>query len=164
MIARLLAMKRENLCVTGDPDQSIYAWRGANLHNILQFEEDFPSAKVVRLEQNYRSTPQILTVADAVIAHNRKRKKKTLWTHNPDGAELTVAECEDSHSEAAFIASQIQQHVAEGGRYGDVAIFYRTNALSRNIEAALRDAHIAYQVARGVAFYHRKEIRDVHEW
>ncbi len=161
MIARLLAMRRENLCVTGDPDQSIYAWRGANLHNILQFEEDFPTARVVRLEQNYRSTPEILAAADAVIAHNKKRKKKALWTHNPGGAQITVAECEDSHAEAAFLASQIRRYVADGGRYGDMAVFYRTNALSRNIEAGLRGAQIPYQVARGVAFYHRKEIRDV---
>ncbi len=161
MIARLLAMKHENLCVTGDPDQSIYAWRGANLHNILQFEEDFPNAVVVRLEQNYRSTPQILAAADAVIAHNRKRKKKKLWTENAAGPEVCVAECEDNEAEAAFLARQIRRHADEGGKFSDVAVFYRVNALSRRVEAALRDAQVPYQVARGVAFYQRKEIKDV---
>ena len=161
MIARLLAMRGENLCVTGDPDQSIYAWRGANLHNILQFEEDFPSAKVVRLEQNYRSTPQILAAADALIAHNRERKHKRLWTENPPGDDITVIDCEDAAAEAACIAGRIRQYVESGGRYSDVAVFYRTNALSRHIEAGLRSAHVPYQVARGVAFYHRKEIRDI---
>jgi DNA helicase-2/ATP-dependent DNA helicase PcrA len=161
MIARFLAMKLQNLCVTGDPDQSIYGWRGANLHNILQFEEDFPNAKVVRLEQNYRSTPQVLAAADAVIAHNRKRKKKKLWTENASGPDICVVECEDSHAEAKYIAAQIRQHVQAGGKWSDAAVFYRVNSLSRNIEAALRDAQVPYQVARGVAFYHRKEIKDV---
>jgi DNA helicase-2/ATP-dependent DNA helicase PcrA len=160
LIARGLCLVNENLCVTGDPDQSIYGWRGANIHNILQFEEDFPSAKVVRLEQNYRSTPQILAAADAVIARNRKRKKKKLWTGNIDGECVRVAECEHAQAEAAFVASEIRLHVDAGGRFNDVAIFYRVNALSRNIEAALRSAQIPYQVARGVAFFQRKEIKD----
>ncbi len=161
LIARGLALTHENLCVTGDPDQSIYAWRGANVHNILQFEEDFPDAKVIRLEQNYRSTPQILAAADAVIAHNRKRKKKRLWTQNAEGSAVRVAQCEDPTAEAAFIASEIRRHVEAGGRYGDAAVFYRVNALSRSIEAAMRSMQIPYQVARGVAFYQRKEIKDV---
>src|SRR5439155_9560856 len=126
-------------------------WRGTNLHNILQFEEDFPNARVVKLEQNYRSTPQILAAADTLIAHNRKRKKKTLWTKNPAGAEIVVAECEGAQSEAAFIAEQIRAHAGRGGNFSDVAVFYRTNALSRIIEGALLDAQIPYQVARGVA-------------
>jgi DNA helicase-2/ATP-dependent DNA helicase PcrA len=161
LIARGLALQHENLCVTGDPDQSIYAWRGANLQNILQFEEDFPKAKVVRLEQNFRSTPQILEAADAVIKHNRKRKKKALFTYHSAGAAVRVAECENQLAEAEFVADQIKKHAAGGGRYSDVAVFYRTNALSRNIEAALRDSTIPYQIARGVAFYQRKEIKDV---
>lgn len=160
LIARGLCLRNENLCVTGDPDQSIYGWRGANIHNILQFEEDFPAAKVVRLEQNYRSTPQILAAADAVIARNRKRKHKKLWTHNTEGESVRVAECEHAQAEAAFVASEIRRHVDEGGRFNDVAIFYRVNALSRNIEAALRSAQIPYQVARGVAFFQRREIKD----
>jgi DNA helicase II / ATP-dependent DNA helicase PcrA len=160
LIARGLCLVSENLCVTGDPDQSIYGWRGANIHNILQFEEDFPDAKVVHLEQNYRSTPQILAAADAVIARNRKRKKKKLWTGNIDGEQVRVAECEHAQAEATFIAAEIGRHVEAGGRLNDVAIFYRVNALSRNLEAALRSAQIAYQVARGVAFFQRREIKD----
>lgn len=161
LIARLLAARGQNLCVTGDPDQSIYAWRGANVQNILQFEEDFPTAKVVRLEQNYRSTPQILSSADALIAHNRRRKQKRLWTVNPPGGGITVAECQDNRAEALYIAGKTREHIAAGGVYSDVAVFYRVNALSRVLEAALFEAHIPYQVARGVAFYNRKEIKDV---
>jgi len=161
LIARGLALEHENLCVTGDPDQSIYAWRGANVHNILQFEEDSPNAKVVRLEQNYRSTPQILAAADAVIACNARRKHKTLWTENRQGAEVRVAACEDQHAEAAFVAKEIRRHVEAGGTYGEVAVFYRVNALSRSFEMVLLDAAIPYQVARGVAFYQRKAIKDI---
>jgi DNA helicase II / ATP-dependent DNA helicase PcrA len=161
LIARGLSLTRENLCVTGDPDQSIYAWRGANLQNILQFEEDFPKANVIRLEENFRSSPQVLEAADSVIKHNRKRKRKALFTSNPGGQGVRVAECEDQAGEASFVAEEIKKHAAGGGRYSDVAVFYRTNALSRNVEAALRDATIPYQVARGVAFYQRKEIKDV---
>ena len=161
LIARGLSWERRNLCATGDPDQSIYAWRGADLSNILEFEKDFPDARVVRLEQNYRSTPQILRAADALIAHNRQRKIKSLWTDNETGSTVTVAECEDAHGEARYIARRILAYVQSGGRYGDVAIFYRVNALSRNLEDALRSMHIPYQIARGVAFYQRKEIKDV---
>ncbi len=161
LIARGLALKGANLCVTGDPDQSIYSWRGADIHNILQFEGDFPNATVVRLEQNYRSTPRILAAADALIANNHKRKEKALWTENADGPAVRVGECEDQHAEAGFIAREIRRHVEEGGRFGDVAIFYRINALSRNLEMALRGAQIPYQIARGVAFYQRREIKDV---
>ncbi|HPZ96896.1 MAG TPA: UvrD-helicase domain-containing protein [Phycisphaerae bacterium] len=160
LIARGLCLGHENLCVTGDPDQSIYGWRGANIHNILQFEEDFADATVVHLEQNYRSTPQILAAADAVIARNRKRKKKRLWTGNTDGEPVRVAECEDAQAEAAFIAREIRAYAETGGRFNDVAIFYRVNALSRNLEAALRSAQVPYQVARGVAFFQRREIKD----
>jgi DNA helicase-2/ATP-dependent DNA helicase PcrA len=160
LIARGLALQKENLCVTGDPDQSIYGWRGANLNNILQFEEDFRNATVVSLEQNYRSTPQILQAADKVIAHNEKRKLKTLWTENPEGASIKVAECEDNRGESAYIAEQIRRHIENGGDYNGIAVFYRVNALSRSIEGALRYAHIPYQIARGVEFYNRKEIKD----
>jgi DNA helicase-2/ATP-dependent DNA helicase PcrA len=160
LIARGLCLGHENLCVTGDPDQSIYGWRGANIHNILQFEEDFTDATVVHLEQNYRSTPQILAAADAVIARNRKRKKKRLWTGNTDGEAVRVAECEHAQAEAAFIANEIRAHVDSGGRLNDVAVFYRVNSLSRNLEAALRSEQIPYQIARGVAFFQRREIKD----
>jgi DNA helicase II / ATP-dependent DNA helicase PcrA len=160
LIARGLALDHENLCVTGDPDQSIYAWRGANINNILEFERDFPTTKVVRLEQNYRSTPQILAAADEIIHHNRKRKHKKLWTQNENGPPIRVVEAEDAHEEARHVAEAIAEHVAAGGRYGDAAIFYRVNALSRVLEETLRQGRIPYQVARGVAFFHRKEIKD----
>ncbi|MEP0845031.1 MAG: UvrD-helicase domain-containing protein, partial [Phycisphaerae bacterium] len=161
LIARGLALTHENLCVTGDPDQSIYAWRGASVENILQFETDFPKAVVIRLEENFRSTPQVLAAADAVIRRNRRRKHKALFTSNAGGPEVRVVECADAADEARFIAGEIQRHQAAGGRYGDVAVFYRTNALSRHIEAGLREAGIPYQVARGVAFFQRREIKDV---
>ena len=160
-IARLLTVQRENLCVTGDPDQSIYAWRGANLDNILRFEEDFPNTAIVRLEQNYRSTPQILRAADAVIRKNHKRKVKALWTGNQDGPTVLVAECEDAMAEGRFIAKRIHELVEQGRAHGEIAVFYRTNALTRSIEIAMQDARIPYQVARGVAFFQRKEIKDI---
>ncbi len=161
LIARGLCLERGNLCVTGDPDQSIYAWRGADIGNILAFEEDFPTARVVRLEENYRSTPQILSAAAALIAHNRRRKAKALWTTRGEGPAVRVVECEEEKAEAAYIAGEVVRHVAEGGSYRDVAIFYRVNALTRNLEGALLDARVPYQIARGVAFYQRKEIKDV---
>ncbi|HSW46971.1 MAG TPA: UvrD-helicase domain-containing protein, partial [Phycisphaerae bacterium] len=161
LIAHGLTIERRNLCVTGDPDQSIYAWRGADINNILEFERDHPDAKVARLEQNYRSTPQILAAADAVIRHNKQRKHKKLWTENPSGPAVRVVECEDQYVEARFVAREIRGYVEAGGRFGDTAVFYRINALSRNLEGALRDAQIPYQVARGVAFFQRKEIKDI---
>jgi DNA helicase-2/ATP-dependent DNA helicase PcrA len=161
MIGRLLAQRSENLCVTGDPDQSIYAWRGANIQNILQFEEDFPNAKVVRLEQNYRSTPQILSAADSVIRQNQARKHKELWTKNVEGSAVRVVECEDGAGEGLMIATEILRLAADGMPFSQMAIFYRVNHLSRQIEMALRDRTIPYQVARGVAFFQRKEIKDV---
>ncbi|NLX22001.1 MAG: UvrD-helicase domain-containing protein [Phycisphaerae bacterium] len=161
LIARGLCLERGNLCVTGDPDQSIYAWRGADIGNILAFEEDFPAARVVRLEENYRSTPQILGAAGALITHNRRRKVKALLTTKGDGRAVWVVECEDERAEAAYIASQIVQHAEQGGSYRDVAVFYRVNALTRSLEGALLDARVPYQIARGVAFYQRKEIKDV---
>ncbi len=161
LIARGLALEHENLCVTGDPDQSIYGWRGANLYNILKFEDDFPEVKVVRLEQNYRSTPQILRAADALIANNTQRKIKGLYTQNEEGPPVTVVEAGNAHEEAGYVAAAIQSSMEEGGSLHEVAVFYRVNSLSRNVEAAMIDAGIPYQVARGVAFYNRKEIKDV---
>ncbi|MBN1490819.1 MAG: UvrD-helicase domain-containing protein, partial [Phycisphaerae bacterium] len=161
LIARGLALQHHRLCVTGDPDQSIYGWRGANLNNILEFEEDFPDAKVVRLEQNYRSTKHILAAADRVIRRNRDRKKKTLWTENPEGAPVRVVECEDAEAEAGFIAEQITEAVASGAALKEIAIFYRINALTRLLEGALRQNGIPYRIIRGVEFYRRKEIKDL---
>jgi DNA helicase-2/ATP-dependent DNA helicase PcrA len=162
VILRALSMDYPNLAVTGDPDQSIYGWRGADLNNILEFEHDYPSVKVVRLERNYRSTKRILSIADALISHNMRRKKKALWTENVDGASVRLAAYADQDREAADIAEQIRAAVAAGRRKpSDFAIFYRVNALSRAVEKALRAAGVPYQMVRGQEFYARKEIKDV---
>ncbi|HRX85169.1 MAG TPA: UvrD-helicase domain-containing protein [Phycisphaerae bacterium] len=160
-IARHITSKNANLCATGDPDQSIYGWRGADIRNILRFEEDFPQAHVVRLEQNYRSTKRILSAASHLIEHNVERKDKTLWTENPEGARVRVVSVEDAEDEAHFIAHEVARYRAEGGNLADVAVFYRLNSLSRTIEEALIRAGVPYQVARGTEFYNRKEIKDV---
>jgi len=160
-IARLLTRERENLCATGDPDQSIYGWRGADINNILSFERDYPGAKVVRLEQNYRSTKRILAAADALIVANVQRKAKSLWTQNDAGPAVRVVECEDGEEEAATIAMDIARHIRDGASPGDIAVLYRVNSLSRVIEEAFLREGIAYQIARGVEFYNRKEIKDV---
>ncbi len=161
VISHMLTREHANICATGDPDQSIYGWRGADIGNILHFEEDYPSAKVVRLEQNYRSTRRILAAADRVIAANIHRKEKTLWTENDEGPRVRVVECEDANEEAAWIAEQIERAARDGASLADLAVFYRINAMSRAIEEALLRAGIAYQVARGTEFYNRKEIKDV---
>lgn len=161
VIASRLAEAHRNICATGDPDQSIYGWRGADMQNILDFEADYPDAAVVRLEQNFRSTGLILSAASGLIAKNEHRKKKELWTAGEAGQPVRVWACEDERHEAQRIAEDVQAYCAEGGRPGDVAIFYRVNALSRTLEDAFRRAHVAYQIARGVEFYARKEIKDV---
>jgi len=168
-IVRILSEAHRNICATGDPDQSIYGWRGADITNILNFERDYPDAKVVRLEQNYRSTKTILHAASDVIAHNKKRKPKDLWTENADGGPVRVYRCDDGYDEASQIAADIRRLVQEGSasdrrvkvQPADMAIFYRTNAQSRLLEAALRDAAISYQIVAGVAFFDRKEVKDV---
>ncbi len=160
-IARLLASRHRNVCATGDPDQSIYGWRGANVGNILSFEKDYPDAAVVRLEQNYRSTKRILAVADHLIAQNRSRRHKSLWTQGAEGEPVRIMECASGHDEARFIADDIRSHLDSGGRGDEVAVFYRVNALSRGIEEALLATAVPYQIARGVEFYARKEIKDV---
>ena len=161
MIARGLTLKNENICATGDPDQSIYAWRGASIRNILEFEHDFPTAKVVRLEQNYRSTKHILSAAGSLIQSNTQRKKKDLWTENDLGAAVRVVEREEPADEADFLVEEIKAHVQSGGSLNEIAIFYRTNALTRIIEEAFLRAGISYQIARGTEFYNRKEIKDL---
>lgn len=160
-IARLLTQGHGNICATGDPDQSIYGWRGADVSNILSFERDYPDATIVRLEQNYRSTGRILRVADALIAQNPSRKQKTLWTDNDSGPMVRGWELETGDDEARMIAADIATRLAEGADAGDMAVFYRVNSLSRAVEEALIRKGIAYQVARGVEFYNRKEIKDV---
>jgi DNA helicase II / ATP-dependent DNA helicase PcrA len=161
-IVRALSIDHPNLAVTGDPDQSIYGWRGANLSNILEFERDFPSVKVVRLEQNYRSTKAILRVADQLICHNVRRKKKQLFTDNAEGAAVRLNCYPTQRDEADDIAAQIAKAVHSGQRRPrDFAVFYRINALSRQIEHALREHVIPYQIVNGVEFFQRKEIKDV---
>src|SRR5688572_15395777 len=157
----LLTEGHRNLCVVGDPDQSVYRWRGADLRNILDFEKDFPDCRVVPLEQNYRSTKQILRMASAVIEHNTARKDKRLWTENPEGERAQVYRAWDENEEAAFVARAIRGLHAEHLDYRDVAVFYRTNAQSRVLEDALRRASIPYLIVGGVRFYERREVKDV---
>jgi DNA helicase-2/ATP-dependent DNA helicase PcrA len=161
-IVRALSQDFPNLSATGDPDQSIYGWRGAEIGNILSFERDYPGTKVVRLEQNYRSTPEILELADRLIAHNAQRKRKDLFTDNPSGEKPVVLCFLDERDEADGIAATIRDlHEREGRPWSDVAIVYRVNALSRQLELALGRAGIPYKVAAGVAFYERTEVKDI---
>jgi DNA helicase II / ATP-dependent DNA helicase PcrA len=159
-IIRLLTQEHRNICVVGDSDQSIYKWRGADVRNILDFEDDFPGTKVVRLEQNYRSTRSILAVAAGVIAHNVQRKDKTLWTDNPVGEPPRVYRAWDEHDEASFVAQSILGLRGDGTPWDRIAVFYRTNAQSRVLEDALRRARVPYVIVGGVRFYERKEIKD----
>ncbi|HEX7008677.1 MAG TPA: UvrD-helicase domain-containing protein [Phycisphaeraceae bacterium] len=161
VLASALAAKRQNLCATGDPDQSIYGWRGANIRNILEFESHYPNAAVVRLEQNYRSTRTILAVADALIRHNKARRHKALWTSNDEGQPVTLAICMDERHEAAWLVDQMRRlHQEQHIPWSGMAVFYRINSLSRVVEDAFRVAGVPYQIARGTAFYDRKEIKD----
>jgi DNA helicase-2/ATP-dependent DNA helicase PcrA len=157
---QLLAGEHRNLAVVGDPDQSIYGFRGADIRNILEFEDTFPDALVVKLEQNYRSTQTILDAANAVIANNRGRKSKLLWTDLGQGDPLKVRELEDEHAEARFVTGELQRLVDEGVSRAETAVFYRTNAQSRVLEDTLVRAEIPYQVIGGTKFYERAEIKD----
>ena len=156
-----IAVDHDNVCATGDPDQSIYAWRGADIRNILEFEADYPNAAVVRLEENYRSTPPILAAASRLIDHNVQRRAKALWTRRAGGADVRVVYCDDEHAEADLIAQRIDRYRREEGDCSGVAVFYRINALSRVIEEQFVREGIPYRVARGTEFYNRKEVRDV---
>jgi DNA helicase-2/ATP-dependent DNA helicase PcrA len=160
-IVRLLTGEHRNLCVVGDDDQSIYRFRGATLRNILDFEGDFEGTRVIRLEQNYRSTKRILAIASTVIANNAGRKGKTLWTENALGEPARVYRARDENEEAAFVAHTVGRLRADGVEAGDVAVFYRTNAQSRVLEDALRRSAIPYVIVGGVRFYERREIKDV---
>ena len=160
VIAHGIAVEHQNIAVTGDPDQSIYAWRGADIHNILDFEKDYPNAIVVRLEENYRSTTPILGAAGRLIARNLQRKEKSLWTRRTGGGDVRVVFCDDENAEADQVALRIQQWQSQGRLLSDVAVFYRVNALSRVLERALIKAAVPYRVARGVEFYGRREIKD----
>jgi DNA helicase-2/ATP-dependent DNA helicase PcrA len=160
-LIRLLAAPQNNLLVVGDDDQSIYAFRGATIENILNFERDFSEAKVIALEQNYRSTQNILDSANAVIAKNPERRAKTLWTEDEKGASLRGYTASDENEEAHYVARQIQELQTEGHSLTDIAIFYRTNAQSRAIEDALMAQAIPYRIYGGLKFYDRKEIKDI---
>ena len=161
-IVAALSQRHPNLCVTGDPDQSIYGWRGARIENILRFEQDFSNVKLVRLEENFRSTPEILAAADELIRHNQQRKQKRLKATRPSGQPVEMRKYTDGQAEATSIAAEIQSLVESGShRWNDFAIFYRVNSLSRSIETALSRLRVPYQVAGGLAFYERAEIKDV---
>ncbi len=161
LLISLLAQKYQNLCVVGDDDQSIYKFRGANIKNILSFEKQFPNAEVIRLEQNYRCTQNILNAANEVIRHNTERKGKTLWTQNSPGPLVSVTRTMDEQSEASFIAEQILEHVRTGGKFSDNAVLYRMNAQSNAIEKTLMRSAIPYKIVGGIKFYERKEIKDM---
>ena len=161
-LVKLLASRFKNICVVGDADQSIYGWRGADMQNILDFEKDYPEAKVVLLEENYRSTKKILQAANEVIKNNRNRRPKKLWTQNDDGEQIVYYRANDERDEAVFVASTINNVVREEGKnFKDFAVLYRTNAQSRTIEEALLKSNIPYTMVGGTKFYSRKEIRDV---
>ena len=161
-LVKLLASRFKNICVVGDADQSIYGWRGADMQNILDFEKDYPEAKVVLLEENYRSTKKILQAANEVIKNNRNRRPKQLWTQNDDGEQIVYYRANDERDEAVFVASTIDNIIREEGKnFKDFAVLYRTNAQSRTIEEALLKSNIPYTMVGGTKFYSRKEIRDV---
>ncbi|EHI69768.1 DNA helicase PcrA [Streptococcus ictaluri] len=161
-LVKLLASRFKNICVVGDADQSIYGWRGADMQNILDFEKDYPEARVVLLEENYRSTKKILQAANDVINHNQKRRPKKLWTQNADGEPLVYYRANDERDEAVFAASTISQlNQKESKSFKDFAVLYRTNAQSRTIEEAFLKSNIPYTMVGGTKFYSRKEIRDL---
>ncbi|TAK60128.1 MAG: hypothetical protein EPO22_09540, partial [Dehalococcoidia bacterium] len=160
-LARLLAGKHGNICVVGDPDQSIYSWRSADIRNILDFERDFPQARIVLLEQNYRSTQTILDAAHAVIAGSKERVQRSLWTDRGTGEPIVTYEAYDEEEEASFVAHEIRSLSENGHELGDFAVMYRTNAQSRAIEEALIAGGIPYQIVGGTRFYERREIKDL---
>ena len=162
MLTNLLAAKYKNLCVVGDADQSIYGWRGADMRNILSFEKDYPKAKVIKLEQNYRSTKIILNAANAVIRNNINRKPKNLWTQNEGGDKIKFIHCADDKEEASIVAREIRRLVAfENFPYNEIALLYRTNAQSRMFEEKFLQLGIPYIIVGGLKFYDRKEIKDI---
>ncbi|MBK23660.1 MAG: ATP-dependent DNA helicase PcrA [Halobacteriovorax sp.] len=156
-----LAEHTQNICVVGDEDQSIYSWRGADINNIFDFEKKFPKAKMFKLEQNYRSSKKIIEAASHVIARNSYRKGKTMWTDNPDGEEIEIVETGSDKEECDFVASKIADLKKAGATYNDIAVFYRTNSQSRQVEDALRNSNTPYRVVGGIKFYDRKEIKDI---
>ncbi len=161
VIAKALVCEHGNICVTGDPDQSIYRWRGADINNILDFENDWPDATVIKLEENFRSSPNILEVADKLISHNKGRKEKILIPTKAADRDVVVSGYEDELEESQAVAQQIEELVGQGASLKEIAVFYRVNAASRALEEAMIKHKVPYQIVRGVEFYRRKEIRDL---
>jgi len=160
-IAKALVGEAGNICATGDPDQSIYSWRGATIRNILDFEKDFPGAVVIKLEENFRSTRRVLAAAGALISNNRSRIDRGLWTRLADVGRVTIVECGDEQDEADFVVSRVSALIGEGAAPGECAVLYRINALSRALEGAFRDAGVRYVIVNGIEFYQRKEVKDI---
>ncbi|CCQ95943.1 ATP-dependent DNA helicase [[Clostridium] ultunense Esp] len=160
-LVKLISERYRNICVVGDDDQSIYGWRGADISNILDFEKDFPNTKIIKLEQNYRSTQNILNVANHVIKNNSSRKEKKLWTDNEEGNQVVVESLLDSEEEAYFVANKVEKLINEGYKPSDFAILYRTNAQSRTFEEIFMRKSIPYKIVGGLRFYDRKEIKDI---
>jgi len=161
ILTKMLSAKYKNICVVGDQDQSIYAFRGANYRNILNFEKDYKEAKTILLEQNYRSTKNILKAANDVIKNNKKRKEKNLWTDNDEGPKITYKKCNDEKEEANYVVNEIKKLINNGVKKEEIAILYRTNAQSRTIEEAALRANLPYKVVGSFYFYNRKEIKDL---
>jgi len=161
IIAKALVSQHNNICATGDPDQSIYRWRGADIRNIINFEKDWPDAAVVKLEENFRSTPNILEAADNLIAQNQSRKEKKLVPTKSRGTDAVISAFEDEAEEAQAVARQVEELTGKGASLRDIAVFYRVNAQSRALEEAFIQNKVPYQIVRGVEFYNRKEIRDI---
>ena len=161
VLVSLLSAGTRNICVVGDDDQSIYKFRGANIRNILDFEKEFKDAQVIKLEQNYRSSKNILNAANAVIKNNSERKSKALWTDNNEGETIKLHTAADEYKEAMFIADEIEADVENGAKYSDFAVLYRTNAQSRVLEEAFMKSSIPYKILSGLRFYDRKEIKDI---
>ena len=159
-LVELLASKHKNICVVGDSDQSIYAFRGADIRNIEEFESDFKDAKVISLEKNYRSSQKILDIANAVISNNPRKKDKKLWTDNDEGLDVNLVEFNSERDESRWIAEQINK-LLEDKAFTEIAIFYRTNNQSRLFEEELRKLSLSYKVVGNVRFYDRKEIKDI---
>jgi DNA helicase II / ATP-dependent DNA helicase PcrA len=161
ILLNLLAGRHRNVCVVGDDDQAIYRWRGADVRNILEFERDYPDARVVKLEQNYRSTRRILQAAQALVHHNPHRHTKALWTENEEGQPVTLFQAFDGYDEARYVSEVVRAHRAAAGRAGDVAVLYRTNAQSRQFEEMFLRLGIPYQIVGALRFYERAEIKDL---
>lgn len=161
VLIKMLAEKHRNICCVGDDDQSIYAFRGATIRNILNFEKDYPEAKVVKLEQNYRSTKKILHASHDIISKNKRRKEKQLWTENHDGENITIYKAFDEVDEGDWILNKVDEITNGGGNLSEIAILYRTNAQSRSLEEAFLRSAVSYRIVGGVRFYERKEVKDI---